>query len=193
MATKLEQQHDEVQLPLSSVTEQGDRARAGSFPVYCTLSSSSVDSLVVIEKESNPAPWSKRLFEEEFRNPHARVYGIRTHGALGGFLVLHEILDEGHILDFGIRPMYRRQGFGRGLLTHVLRETASRGIRWVTLEVRPSNEAAKKLYESFRFSQVGIRQRYYSDNQEDALVMTLSVDDFSAHDRESVSLCVKRE
>ena len=183
MATNIQ----EEQFAFSSIGEQEAPARAGGFPVYCTLSSSAVDSLVIIEKESNPAPWSKRLFEVEFRNPHAKVYGVRTLGALNGFLVLHEILDEGHILDFGIRPACRRQGLGRGLLTHVLRETASRGIRWVTLEVRPSNEGAKKLYESFHFSQVGIRHRYYSDNQEDALVMTLSVEDFSANDRATTS------
>src|SRR5216683_3224520 len=81
------------------------------------------------------------------------------------------VLDELHINNLAVLPAYRRAGIGSALLTHVLDEGARMGARRATLEVRRSNEAARQLYERFGFSVVGVRQGYYSNPVEDALVL----------------------
>ena len=144
-------------------------------PVIVRLSENSAADLARIELESNTPPWSAKLFAGEFEQKHSLVFGARAAGQLVGFLVVHFTWDEAHIVNFGILRSFRRQGVGRTLLDTVVCELNSRGVRWVTLEVRKSNVAAIGLYGSFGFSEVGLRERYYSDNQEDGLVMSLNI------------------
>lgn len=155
----------------SSVVEQ-------FVPVYCRLSGAALDDCVSIEKEANPAPWSQKLFAEEFNNDYSVTYGVRIVGQLAGFIVCHAIIDEAHVMNFGLRSALRGRGLGKGLLTHALVELNAKGIRWITLEVRRSNDVARGLYESLGFQEAGVRSKYYSDNLEDAIVMTLSLPQF---------------
>ena len=87
-------------------------------------------------------------------------------------------MDEAHVVNFAVLPERRRSGIGFDLITHALRDMHLRGIRWVTLEVRTSNLAARALYEYLGFSEVGTRVGYYPDNQEDAVVMSLNIRQF---------------
>jgi ribosomal-protein-alanine N-acetyltransferase len=82
------------------------------------------------------------------------------------------MVDDSHITTFGIHPDWRRQGIGRQLLLSLADLSMAIGARRMTLEVRVSNEAAQALYRSFGFEVVGRRPRYYTDDGEDALVMT---------------------
>jgi [ribosomal protein S18]-alanine N-acetyltransferase len=149
-------------------------------PIICKLPQASVPDLVEIEAESNRPPWSKKLFQQEFSNHCAQIYGARVSGQLAGFLVVHVIVDEAHIVNFGVRNTLRSQGIGRALITQVLLELHQSAVKWVTLEVRKGNRIARTLYSSLGFIEVGERPGYYVDNQEDAIVMSLSVDEFSA-------------
>lgn len=137
-----------------------------------TLSPSSLSDLVRIEKEASPAPWSARLFEEEFRCGHSLVLGADREDRLVGFLICHEIADEHHILNIAVETASRRRGVATALLQHLITASAGAGIEMVTLEVRSSNLAAQALYRQFDFEEVGCRRGYYADNQEDALLMT---------------------
>ena len=104
-----------------------------------------------IELESNNPPWSEALFLSEFSNPHSLSFGIRISGVLAGAIVCHAVMDEAHIMTFGVRKDFRGSGLGKTLLKHALKELHLRGVRWVTLEVRRSNQVARSLYEGLGF------------------------------------------
>lgn len=152
----------------------------GHGAVVCRLTRVAAPDLAVIELESNDPPWTERLFTQEFGNDFSHTFGVRKDGILAGFLVVHTAADEGHIVNVGVRRALRGQGLGRLLLESVLRDLHSRAIRWVTLEVRRTNHVAQRLYTSIGFTEVGVRQRYYSNDEEDALVFKLNVDQFVA-------------
>lgn len=88
-----------------------------------------------------------------------------------GFGCLWAIADEAHITILAIHPNYRRQGLGRILLITLLKYACQRKLKWATLEVRASNQAAISLYQHFGFQEAGRRKRYYQDNREDALIL----------------------
>ena len=81
-----------------------------------------------------------------------------------------------HLLNLAVHPARRRRGISRALLTASLEKARGQGAEVVWLEVRPSNQAALTLYQSFGFKEVGIRQNYYTDNGEDALIYVFSWD-----------------
>ena len=82
------------------------------------------------------------------------------------------MVDEAHITTFAVHPGWRRRGIGDRLLLELLDIALERGAREATLEVRLSNLPARRLYEKFGFRPVGLRPRYYTDDNEDALIMT---------------------
>ena len=93
-----------------------------------------------------------------------------------GVIVVWLVIDEAHIATIAVHPEYRRQGIARRLLSVALDEVQRREMVSATLEVRASNTAAQKLYKDFGFDIVGLRPRYYRDNNEDALIMTVQLD-----------------
>ena len=124
------------------------------------------------------------LAEPPRRGPAARLAGwmLRAlgrgedapedHRGIVGFVGLWFIGDEAHVTAIGVRERERRLGVGELLLLAGTEITIPRGARVMTLEVRASNQGAQELYKKYGFAQVGIRKGYYTDNGEDALVMT---------------------
>lgn len=90
---------------------------------------------------------------------------------LAGYAGLWLMLDEAHVTTIAVRPQFRGHGLGELLLVGLTEIAYDINARWLTLEVRVSNEVAQSLYRKYGFKPAGIRQRYYSDNQEDALIM----------------------
>jgi ribosomal-protein-alanine N-acetyltransferase len=88
-----------------------------------------------------------------------------------GFAGLWLMVDEAHITTIAMHPDYRRLGLGEFMLASLIDISYDIGAKWVTLEVRVSNYAAQNLYRKYGFREAGLRHRYYSDNQEDALIM----------------------
>lgn len=125
-------------------------------------------------------PWPERSYRFEIQeNPASHSFVIEVvaeeqPAQIAGMAVTWFILDEAHIGTIAIDKPYRRLGLGRILLAETLLEAYQRGIRQSFLEVRRSNQAAKEMYEQFGFQITGIRSRYYKDNGEDALLMTLN-------------------
>jgi [ribosomal protein S18]-alanine N-acetyltransferase len=87
--------------------------------------------------------------------------------------VLWFIIDEAHVATIATHPDYRRQGIGEKILVHSLREAYAEGARRAFLEVRAHNEAAQSMYKKYGFVVDGVRPRYYRDNNEDAILMSL--------------------
>jgi [ribosomal protein S18]-alanine N-acetyltransferase len=88
-----------------------------------------------------------------------------------GFAGLWLMVDEAHITTIAMHPDFRRRGLGEFMLVNLIDIAYDINARWVTLEVRVSNYSAQNLYRKYGFREAGLRHRYYSDNQEDALIM----------------------
>jgi len=126
-----------------------------------------------IERLSFSTPWPAYAFEQELKgNRLARYVVARAGEAIVGFAGLWLMVDEAHITTFSVHPDWRRQGIGRQLMLSIAELAVGIAARRMTLEVRVSNEAAQDLYRSFGFEVTGRRPRYYTDDHEDALVMT---------------------
>jgi ribosomal-protein-alanine N-acetyltransferase len=126
-----------------------------------------------IERASFPVPWPDYAFRQEIQTNRLAHYLVVRAGretiAYGGLWLM---VDEAHITTFAVLPQWRRHGVGGRLMVEMMRLAQALDARVVTLEVRLSNGAARSLYQQFGFRPVGIRPRYYSDNGEDALIMT---------------------
>ena len=134
-----------------------------------------IDGVWEVEKSCFPDPWSREAFEAELSGLNPTVYFVAEapDGRVCGYMGVWHILDEGHVTNVAVHPDYRRMGIGRRLVETVLLDGRQKGIYNFTLEVRPSNEAARALYRELGFREAGLRKRYYSDG-EDALIMWLT-------------------
>ena len=132
-----------------------------------------IPSVHGIERESFHVPWPDEAYRNELVTNRLASYVVARAGAeVVGFAGLWVMVDEAHITTFAVHPRWRRRGVGQRLLLRLLELANDRRAREATLEVRLSNVPARRLYEKYGFRPVGIRPRYYSDNGEDALIMT---------------------
>lgn len=143
------------------------------------MTADDLDEVVALERASFRDPWSRASFEAEVADPDGVRWPIIAvrRGRLAGYILVWFVLDEAHIANIAVAPMFRFLGLGSRLLGLVIDQAYERGTRWIALEVRESNEAAQALYARHGFRVTGRRRRYYSDNREDALIMTLALGD----------------
>jgi ribosomal-protein-alanine N-acetyltransferase len=126
-----------------------------------------------IELASFSTPWPSNAYRSELETNRLASYLVaRIEDRVVGYGGMWLMVDEAHITTFAIHPGWRRQGIGERLLLAFLDLARDRHAREATLEVRLSNLAARRLYEKYGFRPVGLRPRYYTDNNEDALIMT---------------------
>ncbi|GAC1431659.1 MAG: ribosomal protein S18-alanine N-acetyltransferase [Chloroflexota bacterium] len=114
---------------------------------------------------------------------------------LAGYAGLWLVMDEAHITTIAVRPEFRGRGFGELLLASMVEVALEIGGRWLTLEVRVSNEVAQNLYRKYGFRAAGVRHKYYSDNGEDAVIMwteELSSPEFQARYKENKDALLAR-
>ena len=145
-------------------------------PVRLVIESMTFDDLPAvqeIERASFTTPWPAHAYQAELEtNKLARYLVVRIGREVVAYAGIWLIVDEAHITTFAVAPAWRRRRIGERLLVAALDLSIARGAREATLEVRLSNLPARRLYEKFGFRPVGVRPRYYSDNNEDALIMT---------------------
>jgi ribosomal-protein-alanine N-acetyltransferase len=132
-----------------------------------------LDGVLDVDVQSFTRPWTRAMYESEFLNRDtSRMFVLRTAGRpVAGYCAAWFVLDEIHINNIAVRPELRGQGLGSALLAHVLEEGRAAGASRATLEVRRSNDDARRLYERFGFRVAGVRRDYYTDPTEDALVL----------------------
>ncbi|MBI3812303.1 MAG: ribosomal protein S18-alanine N-acetyltransferase [Nitrospirae bacterium] len=136
-----------------------------------------LDEVMPVEEVSYAIPWKRPMFEAELHgNPFARLFTARDseQNALLGYVCFWMVFDELHLLNLSVRPDRRRIGIGEELARWTLSWARENGARLATLEVRASNEAAKRLYEKLGFKVVAVRQGYYREPKEDAVIMNLT-------------------
>lgn len=125
-----------------------------------------------IDAQVYAQPWSQALFVSELAHRATRAYFVaRVTGNVVGYGGLLLALDDAHITTIVVDPTWQRHGIATRLMLALCREALDRGANAFTLEVRISNAAAQALYRRFGFEPVGVRTRYYQDNDEDALIM----------------------
>lgn len=143
---------------------------------FRSMKEEDIPQIVVIEESSFATPWTAEAFERELNmNEYAHYVVMETEEGILGYCGLWIILDESHITNIAILPQYRGKRLGEALLQEVVNKARDLGAKTMTLEVRVSNEVAKKLYRRHGFQNGGIRKRYYTDNYEDGLVMWVNL------------------
>jgi len=136
-------------------------------------SEADIDDILRIESISFTNPWTREMYLSELEHRDVSFFYI-ARDAVGeaiGFCSCWLVLDEIHINNLAVLPEQRRSGVASALIEHVLKEGGARGAHRATLEVRRSNEPARKLYEKFGFTVTGVRRGYYTRPDEDALVL----------------------
>lgn len=132
-----------------------------------------IPQVLEVERLSFSAPWPAFAFQQELTaNRLARYVVARVEGRVVGFGGIWLMVDDAHITTFGVHPDFRRRGIGRRLLLALAELSIGLGAARMTLEVRVGNLVAQGLYTSFGFTIAGRRPRYYSDDGEDAFIMT---------------------
>jgi ribosomal-protein-alanine N-acetyltransferase len=133
-----------------------------------------VESLVGIERLNTEHPWPAAHFSSSVANNNTLSCGLIVEQKLIGYALTLVALESADLLNIGIHPNYKRQGFGESLLTHLLIQLKEATVSSLILEVRAENHIAINFYQKQGFEGVGIREKYYS-NQEDAKIMKLDI------------------
>ncbi len=139
-----------------------------------TLADNDLDEVMDIEPVAfGNHHWSRQSFINELDNRLGKYYAAvdSSTGQLVGYSGFWLIGDEAHITTLAVHPDCRRKRIGEVLLINNILTARQEGAKWLTLEVRVSNEKAQNLYFKFGFKNLGIRRHYYQDNSEDALVL----------------------
>ncbi|MGQ9523335.1 MAG: ribosomal protein S18-alanine N-acetyltransferase [Armatimonadota bacterium] len=137
------------------------------------MRASDVEDVARVERMCFTTHWPVNAFLNELSNRAACYLVARAGDLVVGYAGMWLVMDEAHITTLGVLPEWRRRGIGERLLVELLREARRRGAVRATLEVRVSNHAAQRLYDKYGFKTVAIRRGYYTDTNEDAMVMWL--------------------
>jgi ribosomal-protein-alanine N-acetyltransferase len=142
--------------------------------------SSHLEQILNIERETFSTPWTRGMFEVELKeNPFSRLFvamPIDDQGAtkeIIGYLCYWVVFEELRLLNLAVRPLWRRQGVARRFVQYALHNARIQGVECALLEVRASNKAAQSLYGCLGFRKYGIRDGYYMNPDEDAILMRL--------------------
>ena len=151
-----------------------DSAPAYAAPRLWVMRREDVPVVMAVERAAYSDGWPATAFERELtQNAMARYLVLGdADGRVLGFAGLWLMVDEAHVVTVAVVPEERRKGLGRVLVHGLIELAIEHGMSAATLEVRISNDAARALYREYGFYEVGTRKRYYSDNGEDAVIMT---------------------
>lgn len=131
-----------------------------------------IDAVLAVEEVSFVTPWSRSAFVAEIEDNDLACYLVaEAEGQVVGYAGMWVILDEAHVTNVALLPAFRGRGLGARLMDALCQVAKALGAARMTLEVRPSNLAAQRLYGKLGFEARGIRPGYYTDTQEDALIM----------------------
>ncbi|GAC1419600.1 MAG: ribosomal protein S18-alanine N-acetyltransferase [Candidatus Velthaea sp.] len=131
-----------------------------------------IPAVLAIESLSFSSAWPANAFTNEIRDNKLAFYFVgRLEGQIVAYGGIWVILEDSHVTTIAVHPDLRGRRLGEEMLIHLLDEAIANGASWITLEVRETNESAQKLYRKYGFTTVSTRRGYYSDNNENALVM----------------------
>ena len=142
-------------------------------PSYRYMSETDIEVSRDIEINSNPVPWTEKNFLDCLRKDYYCLVQ-EVDQEVSGFAIQNISLNESHLLNIGIKEMFRNRGLGQELLEQIVHASKSMGCKKIFLEVRVSNNQAIGLYNKTGFKKVSVKKNYYllPDGREDALVMS---------------------
>ena len=174
--------------PAAPATPVGTARRVAFAP----MTAADLDGVQAVEAAAYPHPWSRKHFADSLASGYAAmmllgeaapgelVHPPRTDGrVLLGYLIAMGGVDEAHLLNITVAPAHQRQGWARCLLDALVLWSRGERAQWLWLEVRQSNQRARRVYERYGFQEVGLRRAYYPaapTGREDAVVMSLQLD-----------------
>ena len=134
-----------------------------------------IPKVMEIEKSLFSDPWDEKLFMDALDSEDKHFFVSIFDDDLAGYVIFEKVLDEGHITNLAVASEHRRKGVASQLVGKIVDMAKGLKMREIFLEVRRSNEAAKRLYSKFGFKEIGKRKGYYSKANEDALVLSLKL------------------
>lgn len=135
-----------------------------------------VPQVLEVDRASFATPWTTDIFYHELMdNMHAYYYVVDMDGKIVGYAGMWIVIDEVQITNIAVSPDFRGRKIGEKLFHHMVLTAVGLGAVQLSLEVRVSNIVAQKMYRKFGLVPGGIRKNYYTDNQEDALVMWVNL------------------
>lgn len=139
--------------------------------IYRRMTLADVPQVHAIELATFHTPWSYQSFVDEVTtNKCARYVVAEEDGEIIAYAGAWLAFEEGHITNIAVKQSKRGQGIGEGVTLALKQYAANLGVQYLTLEVRRSNVAAQNLYKKLGFIELGVRKRYYEDNNEDAFL-----------------------
>ncbi len=138
-------------------------------PAIRRLTYADLPQVIAIERRAFPTPWSLAMFVLELSKSSGTCLAALVDDRIVGYVVCSRYADVWHVMNVAVDPDHRRRGVALALLEQLLTDVGEDAS--LTLEVRPTNHSAIRLYERLGFKAAGVRRRYYQDNGEDALVM----------------------
>lgn len=136
------------------------------------MTSQDIDEVMQIEKESFTLPWSRDSYLGELKNNFATYLVCDCEGEIAGYGGIWVVFEEAHITNVAVGPNFRQLGIGAALMREMEKVARDKNAQRILLEVRPTNQAALKMYQNLDYLPTGLRKQYYSDNNEDAIIMT---------------------
>ena len=137
---------------------------------------SDINHVMEVEKSSFTSPWTKEIFYQEIeKNSHAHYFVVESNEQVIGYAGMWIVVDDAQITNIAIKPDYRGFRIGERLFQHIYQHAIQNGVKRLSLEVRASNYVAQRLYRKFGLVPGGIRKNYYTDNQEDAIIMWVNI------------------
>jgi [ribosomal protein S18]-alanine N-acetyltransferase len=134
-----------------------------------------IEALAFGTNNTHTGRWTRESFAQDLQLSWSRLLVARLGEEIVAFCNYWVVADEIQILNVATHPTHRRQGVAQQLLGHIIAQAAQQQVNSLTLEVRKGNDSAQALYEKLGFRKVGERPKYYSDNQESAVLMTLTL------------------
>jgi ribosomal-protein-alanine N-acetyltransferase len=135
------------------------------------MSEQDLDAVMLIERDSFAMPWSRASYEAELINQFADYLVCDWEGEVAAYVGMWTVFEEAHITNVAVGKGFRGQGMGKVLMQEQEKLARAKGVNQILLEVRPSNSTALAMYKDLGFVLTSIRKQYYTDNQEDALIM----------------------
>lgn len=157
-----------------SQAEESFAAREDRGGVLISLDWMGLENLgdiLKIEKRLFPSPWNRWMFKAEIESERSFCLVARFKKKIVGYGILNFFEGEAHVMNVAVVPVYQNLGIGSVLIARLIELAVPRGVRRLTLEVRPSNVSARRLYQKFGFQEIGVRKNYYADTNEDGLIL----------------------
>lgn len=135
-----------------------------------------INAVIDVEKASFKTPWPEEIFYQELNdNKHAHYFVSLVDKQVIGYAGLWIILHDAQVTNIAIRPEFRRKNLGEKLFHYICHYAMKKGVQRLSLEVRASNIVAQRMYRKFGLVPGGIRKGYYTDNEEDAIIMWVNL------------------